>query len=252
MQRSGTGLHVAGPAAARPARLPRVPQPRAGLGRRCSPTPAACRRRRRILGIPCFTLRDNTERPITCELGTNVLLGLAPERIREVPGLIAAGTARGERASARVGRRRRRPPRRRAARDRSRPRPRGGRRRLLLGGAGAAVVTPPATSARPGLAAQAANGASALLAQAALQDWRGPDPYDGLYFPWPAWLTSGAAGVRPSSKPTPGRRLTFAACTGVRTRGSPRRWPRSAPPEPGWPRPGTRRRRGSGWRRSSC
>ena len=23
------------------------------------------------LGIPCFTLRDNTERPITCELGTN-------------------------------------------------------------------------------------------------------------------------------------------------------------------------------------
>ena len=41
------------------------------------------------LGIPCFTLRDNTERPITCELGTNLLLGLAPERIREVPSLIA-------------------------------------------------------------------------------------------------------------------------------------------------------------------
>src|SRR6185312_8693478 len=47
------------------------------------------------LGIPCFTLRDNTERPITCELGTNLLLGLAPERIREVPGLIA-GAGRGE------------------------------------------------------------------------------------------------------------------------------------------------------------
>jgi UDP-N-acetylglucosamine 2-epimerase (non-hydrolysing) len=46
------------------------------------------------LGIPCFTLRDNTERPITCELGTNVLLGLAPERIREVPGLIAQARAR--------------------------------------------------------------------------------------------------------------------------------------------------------------
>ena len=44
----------------------------------CSPTPAGCRRRRPISGIPCFTLRDNTERPITCELGTNVLLGLAP------------------------------------------------------------------------------------------------------------------------------------------------------------------------------
>jgi UDP-N-acetylglucosamine 2-epimerase (non-hydrolysing) len=41
------------------------------------------------LGIPCFTLRDNTERPITCDLGTNVLLGLAPERISDVPGLIA-------------------------------------------------------------------------------------------------------------------------------------------------------------------
>jgi UDP-N-acetylglucosamine 2-epimerase (non-hydrolysing) len=46
------------------------------------------------LGIPCFTLRDNTERPITCEVGTNVLLGLAPERIREVPGLIAQTQAR--------------------------------------------------------------------------------------------------------------------------------------------------------------
>jgi UDP-N-acetylglucosamine 2-epimerase (non-hydrolysing) len=41
------------------------------------------------LGIPCFTLRDNTERPITCELGTNTLLGLAPERIGDLPRLIA-------------------------------------------------------------------------------------------------------------------------------------------------------------------
>src|SRR5947209_4374578 len=41
-----------------------------------------------FLGIPCFTLRDNTERPVTCDLGTNVLLGLAPERIAEVPELI--------------------------------------------------------------------------------------------------------------------------------------------------------------------
>ena len=40
------------------------------------------------LGIPCFTLRDNTERPVTCSLGTNVLLGLAPDRITEVPELI--------------------------------------------------------------------------------------------------------------------------------------------------------------------
>ena len=40
------------------------------------------------LGIPCFTLRDNTERPVTCAMGTNVLLGLAPDRITEVPALI--------------------------------------------------------------------------------------------------------------------------------------------------------------------
>ena len=40
------------------------------------------------LGVPCFTLRDNTERPVTIELGTNVLLGLDPERISDVPGLI--------------------------------------------------------------------------------------------------------------------------------------------------------------------
>ena len=42
------------------------------------------------LGVPCFTLRDNTERPVTVEQGTNHLLGLAPERIADVPRLIAA------------------------------------------------------------------------------------------------------------------------------------------------------------------
>ena len=28
-----------------------------------------------VLGIPCLTLRHNTERPITIEMGTNVLVG---------------------------------------------------------------------------------------------------------------------------------------------------------------------------------
>jgi UDP-N-acetylglucosamine 2-epimerase (non-hydrolysing) len=42
-----------------------------------------------FLGIPCFTLRDNTERPVTVRAGTNTLLGLAPERIREIPALLA-------------------------------------------------------------------------------------------------------------------------------------------------------------------
>ena len=40
------------------------------------------------LGVPCFTFRDNTERPVTVELGTNTLLGLDPERLREVPALV--------------------------------------------------------------------------------------------------------------------------------------------------------------------
>jgi UDP-N-acetylglucosamine 2-epimerase (non-hydrolysing) len=42
-----------------------------------------------FLGVPCLTLRDNTERPITVSMGTNLLLGLAPERIREAPELLA-------------------------------------------------------------------------------------------------------------------------------------------------------------------
>jgi UDP-N-acetylglucosamine 2-epimerase (non-hydrolysing) len=43
-----------------------------------------------FLGVPCFTLRDNTERPVTIEMGTNTLLGLDPSRIREVPKLAQA------------------------------------------------------------------------------------------------------------------------------------------------------------------
>jgi UDP-N-acetylglucosamine 2-epimerase (non-hydrolysing) len=42
-----------------------------------------------FLGVPCFTLRDNTERPVTVELGTNTLLGLRPSRIAEIPLLVA-------------------------------------------------------------------------------------------------------------------------------------------------------------------
>jgi UDP-N-acetylglucosamine 2-epimerase (non-hydrolysing) len=33
------------------------------------------------LQVPCFTLRDNTERPVTIRAGTNTLLGLAPAGI---------------------------------------------------------------------------------------------------------------------------------------------------------------------------
>jgi UDP-N-acetylglucosamine 2-epimerase (non-hydrolysing) len=46
------------------------------------------------LGVPCFTLRDNTERPVTVRAGTNTLLGLEPQRIDDIlPSLATAKTA---------------------------------------------------------------------------------------------------------------------------------------------------------------
>jgi UDP-N-acetylglucosamine 2-epimerase (non-hydrolysing) len=41
------------------------------------------------LGVQCFTLRENTERPITVTLGTNTVLGLEPEAMEEIPTLLA-------------------------------------------------------------------------------------------------------------------------------------------------------------------
>ena len=35
-----------------------------------------------MLGVPFLTLRDNTKRPVTCEVGTNVLVGTQPGRVR--------------------------------------------------------------------------------------------------------------------------------------------------------------------------
>lgn len=35
-----------------------------------------------VLGVPCLTLRENTERPVTLELGTSRLVGNDPRRIR--------------------------------------------------------------------------------------------------------------------------------------------------------------------------
>lgn len=34
-----------------------------------------------VMNIPCITLRENTERPETCDIGTNVLVGNDPEKI---------------------------------------------------------------------------------------------------------------------------------------------------------------------------
>jgi UDP-N-acetylglucosamine 2-epimerase (non-hydrolysing) len=43
-----------------------------------------------FLGVPCATLRESTDRPVTLTRGTNRLLGLRPERIDDVPALLAA------------------------------------------------------------------------------------------------------------------------------------------------------------------
>ena len=48
-----------------------------------------------FLGVPCFTLRDNTERPVTIRAGTNTLLGLDPAAIATIPAALAE---RGDRA----------------------------------------------------------------------------------------------------------------------------------------------------------
>ena len=48
------------------------------------------------LGIPCLTVRDNTERPITVNMGTNTLVGRDIQRLRtELNAVLAGETKRG-------------------------------------------------------------------------------------------------------------------------------------------------------------
>jgi UDP-N-acetylglucosamine 2-epimerase (non-hydrolysing) len=47
-----------------------------------------------VLGIPCLTLRENTERPITIELGTNVVVGTDTKRIITAAAAALNGAAR--------------------------------------------------------------------------------------------------------------------------------------------------------------
>ncbi len=44
-----------------------------------------------ILGIPCLTIRENTERPVTISVGTNTLVGADPQRIIHATRLILQG-----------------------------------------------------------------------------------------------------------------------------------------------------------------
>ena len=44
-----------------------------------------------FLNIPCLTLRENTERPITVEIGTNEIIGTEPENIRKYMEKLLSG-----------------------------------------------------------------------------------------------------------------------------------------------------------------
>ena len=44
-----------------------------------------------VMGVPCITLRDNTERPETCTIGTNELIGTKPEAIKPALDKLFAG-----------------------------------------------------------------------------------------------------------------------------------------------------------------
>ena len=47
-----------------------------------------------VLGIPCLTMRNNTERPITCTVGTNHLVGTDPAKILAVAHAVLRGESK--------------------------------------------------------------------------------------------------------------------------------------------------------------
>jgi len=47
-----------------------------------------------VLGVPCLTLRENTERPVTVTQGTNIIVGTDPDAIRAAATKVLEGEAR--------------------------------------------------------------------------------------------------------------------------------------------------------------
>lgn len=45
-----------------------------------------------VYGVPCLTLRENTERPVTVSVGTNTLVGTDPARIEAAMAQVLSGT----------------------------------------------------------------------------------------------------------------------------------------------------------------
>lgn len=47
-----------------------------------------------VLGVPCITIRENTERPVTVEIGTNYLVGTNPDAIVSTSLLVLSGKSK--------------------------------------------------------------------------------------------------------------------------------------------------------------
>jgi UDP-N-acetylglucosamine 2-epimerase (non-hydrolysing) len=46
------------------------------------------------LGVPCLTMRENTERPVTVSMGTNILIGSDPQKLRAEFSRVLNGSAK--------------------------------------------------------------------------------------------------------------------------------------------------------------
>lgn len=44
-----------------------------------------------VLGVPCITIRENTKRPVTVDIGMNNMVGTDPEKIKSVAYAILSG-----------------------------------------------------------------------------------------------------------------------------------------------------------------